>query len=684
MNNSINRKYFCLLALLSFGFFIQTALANDSFQNNLLKTDIHKSPVGGVKIILYTSKPYKDSVVTNKKSDDEYVILMPETANSLTSKPVFSSASDIIKKVEVKTQQYNGNVKGYTKITISTSKPIEIIPQVQTLNPSKYILSEKDYKELLVQASKNQTKTVAQKETKKTAQKTVKSVPIQTKKEKPVLVSKIIKKIAPVKEETVIKKSHRKSNYKEKQRETISKTKEETYKVIKSKKINKPIVKKVLSTKEAPTVGTQQVQTKKAVSPKTVNSTEPVVTQPISTPQSVSPVKPAEPISNATVPMPISKYSKIKNVLVAYVPGLTEARLNNLFGIIKNNLYSVLAVISIAFILLLLVARKMTTSMRNQKKDFVKNLEEKPFIASDINEKINEDMSWKEKFQTYVETTSSEAKDEDIEIRSSSQNKDLDDLFSVENQQVNIDTSATQDNFSTTIQHEASEKDESIPLETEIQQKSILEEENNIPTNIEQSIEEDSKYKESTVAEEAEGFSLNDGIDTAWESSDVFATEEDEDVSLEELFGEEDLEQELQQSEFSSDFEVEENLIEEEPVEEDISNIYEQQLMENQITPGLEYYQEKEKSENEIVKSEYIIDDGKGLYLVDYENSTALVGQINDDIFILKRFDRKIDDKLQARLNERKSNSTSYMTKVGDFKAIVEVTPNNMNLLIEL
>ena len=60
------------------------------------------------------------------------------------------------------------------------------------------------------------------------------------------------------------------------------------------------------------------------------------------------------------------------------------------------------------------------------------------------------------------------------------------------------------------------------------------------------------------------------------------------------------------------------------------------------------------------------------------------MGRIEDEIFILKKFEEKINAPIQARLNERKGNSTNYMTKIGSFKAIVEVTPKKMDLLIEL
>lgn len=141
----------------------------------------------------------------------------------------------------------------------------------------------------------------------------------------------------------------------------------------------------------------------------------------------------------------------------------------------------------------------------------------------------------------------------------------------------------------------------------------------------------------------------------------------------------------------------------EEPIWEEISEISEipeaieqPEAQPQAIEQGLgQFIKEEKKVEevkeveqveetDEMVKSQFIIDNNKGLYLVDIEDTSALVGQINDEIFVLKKFAEKVDAKLQARLNETKQNSSSYMAKIGNFKALIEVTQNNMKLLIEL
>jgi hypothetical protein len=69
-----------------------------------------------------------------------------------------------------------------------------------------------------------------------------------------------------------------------------------------------------------------------------------------------------------------------------------------------------------------------------------------------------------------------------------------------------------------------------------------------------------------------------------------------------------------------------------------------------------------------IVKSGFNIDDSKGFYLVNKDGQNALVGKVNEEVFVLKRFDK----------------NNVYMVKAGDFKSLVEVNNDKMGVLIEL
>jgi len=539
-----NIKTYLLILIYIVSIGMQFVQANEQFQNNLLKMDIYKTSLGGIKVTLYTNKPYADSVFVNKKTDTEYVILLPETLNSMTAKPTLTPVSDVVKDVQVKTQQYDAQGKGYTKITIATSKPIEITSKVQALNIANYQLTQKDYNELIKQVGKKSSAINSKKiQVKPTKTEAKKSKPIISPQVKPILV----------KAKNVVKPQGQKPLPKVTKKEPVAKT------IASEAPIALKPEKNVLTPKE-------NIQQTEVVAPIVNPSTE-AMTAPINEPTATS------PLGNI-----LGKFEQYKNI-------------------IKNNIYIALGLLIATLLLLLLGARRMIRNMKEQKKVFASNLKDKPSTVKDYSENISEDMSWKEKFQTYVENTNEETTDTSGQ-QEASENPELNNLFS----------------------------EEIFGFEVEEAQS-------------EQEITNEWEIKDQTDAEifgqsQAETSSLNE-----------FLTEQDdiETISIDALFSEDETDDEFDEAMLG---EVQE--------------------------------------EDNIVKSEFKIDDSNGFYLVDFEDTSALIGHIDDEVFVLKRFSEKVDDKIQARMNEKTGNKTSYMTKVGRFRALVEVTPDNMNLLIEL
>lgn len=75
----------------------------------------------------------------------------------------------------------------------------------------------------------------------------------------------------------------------------------------------------------------------------------------------------------------------------------------------------------------------------------------------------------------------------------------------------------------------------------------------------------------------------------------------------------------------------------------------------------------------------------KGLCLVTYKNKTALTGYINKDIFVLAKFSDMDNIELRSRLSETIDGKERYIIKLGrSYKALVEVSDQNMELLLEL
>ena len=107
----------------------------DTYKNNVLDVKVNKETGNAVKVTIYTDKPYTDPVVVNKKANNKYVILMPETKSSLKGAPTVNSSDGTVSNVSVNTQDVAGG-KGYTKITITTDRAITIVPRTQQLGTS--------------------------------------------------------------------------------------------------------------------------------------------------------------------------------------------------------------------------------------------------------------------------------------------------------------------------------------------------------------------------------------------------------------------------------------------------------------------------------------------------------------------------------------------------------------------
>lgn len=698
---------------------MRIVLAGETFQNNLLKVDLYESSLGGVKMTLYTNKPYNDSVRVNKKSDSEYVILMPETSNSLTAKPSLRSVSGAVKNVEVKTQQYSGQIKGYTKIVVTTSKPVEISPQVQVLSGAPQI-SEKEYNELIAQSAKKNIGKAVIKPVQTAAKAPVKSV-AKPQAKPPVYVQKpreFVKTITSETKATATKAVSKKPAVEQKTAKTkvVSAPKVSTIKAVKEtpKKSEVPVTKQAEAPKKETAVTTPVAKAPVAKTTTEETNKQEVVTPAVTSETQTQAVKPEEKVGPAPVAAtaeqpPVATTSTMKETskLQVYkhmIKNQIKATMK------KNNVYTLAGMALIPIILLLLILRvigKSVNKMKAQKSNFMANLKEKPVKTTDIAGKITEDMNWKEKFKTYTEATKERAQDH-AASDNMQESPELDDLFGedefshIEESGVGPKTVQEENLYgeipAVSVQAEGAQAEGAQDYEDP--SADIYREVDAYYDNLSQNGE---TYAEPVSQSEAQATSYADETSELDQFGGTINQEiTDEDISLDELFGA-DEEEIAPRSQASSGYGVNplievpgEEFVEgppEEPVavqkdfqvefSDDFS--FDTALMEdeNQIVEGLTAELTEESGE-EIVTSEFVIDHNKGFYLVDFEDTTALVGHIADEIFVLKKFDKKVEGNLQARMDERKENSINYMTKVGKFKALVEVTPKNMNLLIEL
>ena len=143
----VAKKYNIISTIL----FLSLLTANTTFadNNNLVQLDLKKSSGNSVDVTLVTSDNYNDNVIVRKKSDNKYVILIPKVQSSGYSASNLNGVRDLISNVDVKT--VNDTSGGYTKVTLITSKPLDV--KTKTVKSAPITAEQKEYNTLIAQAN---------------------------------------------------------------------------------------------------------------------------------------------------------------------------------------------------------------------------------------------------------------------------------------------------------------------------------------------------------------------------------------------------------------------------------------------------------------------------------------------------------------------------------------------------
>lgn len=128
-------------------------ISEGAYSNNLTQLDMKKSTASPstLNVTIFTSSPYDENVAVSKKSDNKYVIIMPNVAGSGSAQPDLTGLSDMISNVDVKSVNDGGS--GYTKVTLTTTKPITI--RTTTKRSAPLTPEQKAYKNLIAQSRTN-------------------------------------------------------------------------------------------------------------------------------------------------------------------------------------------------------------------------------------------------------------------------------------------------------------------------------------------------------------------------------------------------------------------------------------------------------------------------------------------------------------------------------------------------
>ena len=592
------------------------ALAEDS--NNLVQLDLKRSSNSSVDVTLVTSENYGDNVMVRKKSDNKYVILIPKVKSSGYSASNLSGVRDLVSDVDVKTVDDTSG--GYTKVTLITTKPLDI--KTRTTKSKPLTAEQKEYNTLIAQANtvKNtianpQVPTIREQKT----EVTVNKAPKVTKEETKPAKTEVKKSEKPKIELTeitpdAIEQQNRK-NRQNHLAEMITEAKQDK------------------ALEELPAVPT--------TTPSEMKEDLPDITEMQTTDETPK----------------TSKLNSIK-ALVSKIIHKIPPKLPKAIG------FGILGFVMLSAILKFF--KKSLETIQESGKSFINNLEEVSASIPQNYDNIanNNNLSWKEKYKLYLDKSAkpvqrSEGKGKYSFIKTpvylQQKRQKLEQMVS-EVQRDDINSYSEDNSIAKTIKFRAFEHNlnslnmsnrhysgsrfKKYEIERPLQeQKTIILDDYPLGQNP-RSLK-DANLKVSDV----------DKKRIKYEPKDYIMSSVDEYMSL---------------------------------LDKEKSSIpaTAPTAASNPITKNKTDIRPKNEGffKGSVVKSGFKIAPNKGIYLVNKGGKNTLVGKVDDKITILKNFDGNITNPIQVRHD----NANVYMVKAGSFKSLVEVNDDNMGVLIEL
>lgn len=624
--------------------------------NNLVQLDLKKSSNNSVNVTLFTSNGYNDNVMVRKKSDNKYVILIPKVQSSGYSASNLNGVRDLVSNVDVKT--VNDTNGGYTKVTLITTKPLDIKTSAQKSSPVTE--EQKEYKTLIAQANAIKNNITPQQ---KHAQKTE------------ITVNKAAASVTQKTNKTTTQTNSTKQIEKQKNAPKIKLT--EVNPQAKKEKQDRQIRRAQLAEL------IQEVKQEKIaehIPDKTVAPAVPAPA-PVVNNVPVQEVKDIKEMPKVEQPKKTSILSKIKHKARKGLKpvGITLA---SLFGLI--------------FISRLIRAIAATT--KEVKASFVEQLAQnhsnsESFKYNNITD--DDELSWQEKYKRYLDASAKPVpragnKGNYTFIKTPAEpvrklNRKRNDLEKMVTEIAKSHTNEIQPEI-VEVQNEDDAIQKAIKFKAFDSHRATLDTtsrdkirsrfkkyENELPLHEQKNVELGKSILHSNPRK-LKGANLDvadvDKNRIKYDPSDYIMSSVDEYLSI--------LDKESEKA-------PQQVSIEQTPVLPAVKAIDKTEIRpiaKSQTNPITKQHSETKASylNGLIVKSGYNIDNNKGFYIVNVDGKSALIGKVNDEVFVLKRFDSNVTNPIQVRHD----NANVYMVKAGGFKSLVEVTNDKMGVLIEL
>ena len=628
--------------------------------NNLVQLDLKKSSNKSVNVTLFTSNGYNDNVMVRKKSDNKYVILIPKVQSSGYSASNLNGVRDLVSNVDVKT--VNDTNGGYTKVTLITTKPLDIKTSAQKSSPVTE--EQKEYKTLIAQANAVKNN-IGKQETpqQKHAQKTE------------ITVNKAATSVTQKTNKTTTQTNSAKQIEKQKNapKTKLTEVNPQAKKEKQDRQIRRAQLAELI----------QEVKQEKIaehIPDKTVAPAVPAPA-PVVNNVTVQEVKDIKEMPKVEQPKKTSILSKIKHKAKKGLKpvGITLA---SLFGLI--------------FISRLIRAIAATT--KEVKASFVEQLaqnhsDSESFKYNDITD--DDELSWQEKYKRYLDASAKPVpragnKGNYTFIKTPAEpvrklNRKRNDLEKMVTEIAKSHTNEIQPEI-VEVQNEDDAIQKAIKFKAFDSHRATLDTtsrdkirsrfkkyENELPLHEQKNVELGKSILHSNPRK-LKGANLDvadvDKNRIKYDPSDYIMSSVDEYLSI--------LDKESEKA-------PQQVSIEQTPVLPAVKAIDKTEIKpiaKSQTNPITKQHGETKASylNGLIVKSGYNIDNNKGFYIVNVDGKSALIGKVNDEVFVLKRFDSNVTNPIQVRHD----NANVYMVKAGGFKSLVEVTNDKMGVLIEL
>ena len=601
------------------------ALADD--MNNLVRLDLKRSSDSAVDVTLVTSDNYGDNVMVRKKSDNKYVILVPKVKSSGYRASNLSGINDLVSNIDVKTVDDTSG--GYTKVTLITTKPLDI--KTRTAKNNLMASEQKEYDTLIAQANAVKNN-ISRQDAPQAVQKTE------------ITVNK-----APKAAQTTGNKSAAQKQDVKQGKNKIELT-EITPEAIEKQARRTRLNNLIAEAKEEKAL--EELQNPLPQMPEIL--------------QSETKTNEIDELSANS-----SKLGSVVTVFKNRVKGISSKISNK----IPQKLPKAIGAGLVAIIMLSLLKRLFKKSNVNYTSEHMNEISQDNIELNNKSENNqnydelvnNKELSWREKYKLYLDKSATPVKrankkghysfiktpsKEAIEMK----RQELEKL--VESQQFSIEPEIVEDVYSEDAVISKNIKFKAFDTKTQSLRMTRRDKSRFKKYEVEVPL-----HEQKTV--NLEGFMLSSNprslSDANLKVADVdsrrikYEPKEYIMSSVDEYFSILDKEEaqtsaKLPEAESKSEY------------------------LTNPISKS------KDEMAGSVVKSGFKIAQNKGIYLVNKNGKNTLIGKVNDKMFVLKKFDGKVTNPIQVRHD----NENVYMVKAGGFKSLVEVNDEKMGVLIEL